>query len=153
MEILNSLHGILRWAVLLFALICIVKSFQGMMAKTVYTKTDNLMSVIFVSVCDVQLILGIILYVFGAWGIKNIQNQGMAVVMKDSYSRFFAIEHIAMMLIALVIIHIGRAKSKKAFTDLAKHKKVFWFYLIGLMIMLASIPWPFKKGFEALGWF
>jgi hypothetical protein len=52
----------------------------------------------------------------------------------------------------LVLIHIGRAKSKRATTDLGKHKSAFWYYLIGLIIILAAIPWPFRKGFEAIGW-
>jgi stress-induced morphogen len=29
-------------------------------------------------------------------------------------------------------------------SDLAKHKKMFWFNCIALIIMLASIPWPFR---------
>jgi hypothetical protein len=57
-----------------------------------------------------------------------------------------------MMLIAIIIIHIGRSKSKKANSDLGKHKAAFWYYLIGLILILASIPWPFRKGFEAMGW-
>jgi hypothetical protein len=72
--------------------------------------------------------------------------------MKNSYARFFAVEHISMMLIAIILIHIGRSKTKKAISDISKHKTSFWFYFIALILILASIPWPFRKGFEALGW-
>ena len=102
---------------------------------------------------DIQLIIGLVLYVFGPWGFKNIQNMGMGEVMKNPYTRFFAMEHLVGMLIAIVVFHVGRSKSKKAIDDASKHKKAFIFYLIGLLIILASIPWPFKAGFEGIGWF
>jgi hypothetical protein len=102
---------------------------------------------------DIQLIIGLVLYIFGPMGLKNIQNMGMGEVMKNSYTRFFAMEHLIGMLIAIVVFHIGRSKSKKATDDASKHKKEFIFYLIGLLIILASIPWPFKAGFEGIGWF
>ena len=71
----------------------------------------------------------------------------------NPYSRFFAMEHLVGMLIAIVIFHVGRSKSKKAIDDASKHKNAFVYYLIGLLIILASIPWPFKAGFEGIGWF
>ncbi len=108
--------------------------------------------ILFTSMIDIQLILGLILYVTSGLGYKNIQANGMGFVMKDGFARFFAVEHISMMILALVLIHIGRAKSKRATTDLGKHKSAFWYYLIGLIIILAAIPWPFRKGFEAIGW-
>jgi putative Ca2+/H+ antiporter (TMEM165/GDT1 family) len=61
--------------------------------------------------------------------------------MKDSGIRFYAVEHFSMMFIAVVLVHIGRAKSKKAKTDLAKFKTATIFYLLALVIILAAIPW------------
>jgi uncharacterized membrane protein YbjE (DUF340 family) len=59
-------------------------------------------------------------------------------------------EHILMMLIAAVVLTIGRKKAEKS-EDLAKRNKtiVLW-YSIGLIIILAAIPWPFRFG---NGWF
>ena len=96
--------------------------------------------------------MGLVLYLAGPMGYKNIQLFGMGEVMKNPVARFFAVEHITMMLIAIVLIHIGRARSKKALTDLAKHKAAFWFYLIALLLILAGIPWPFRHGFETFPW-
>lgn len=152
MAYLNDVHSILRWVVLLNAIVAIGAAYSGMSQRKPFEKKDNLFGLIFTSVVDLQLLLGLGLYFSSGLGLKNIQNNGMAYVMKDSFARFFAVEHITMMLIAVVVIHIGRAKSKKADTDTGKHKAAFWYYLIGLLIMLASIPWPFRKGFEAMGW-
>lgn len=152
MQYLNDVHSILRWLVLLFAIIAIAKAFTGMQGQQPYGKSDRMAGMLFTSVVDVQLLLGLLLYFTSGLGIKNIQANGMGYVMKDGFARFFAVEHITMMLLAVIIIHIGSAKSKKAPNDHAKHKLSFWYYLIGLLIILASIPWPFRKGFEAMGW-
>lgn len=152
MEIILKLHSILRWLVLLFAVYAILKALMGMMDNKPFSKSDNTAGILFTSVIDIQLLLGLILYFTSGLGLKNIKSNGMSFIMKDGFARFFGVEHITMMLIAVVIIHIGRAKSTKNIEAIAKHKKAFWYYLIGLIIILASIPWPFRKGFEAMGW-
>ena len=152
MAYIHQIHSILRWLVLLTALYSSVKALMGMLHRSSFTKSDNSAGMYFTGVMDFQLIIGLVLYFTSGLGLKNIQANGMGFVMKDAYARFFAVEHITMMILAIVIVHIGRAKSKKAATDLAKHKTAFWFYLIGLIIILAAIPWPFRKGFEAMGW-
>ena len=152
MEILLKLHSVLRWLVLILAVYAIVKAYIGFSQKTPFAKSDNSAGIMFTSMVDIQLLIGLIVYFTSGLGFKNIQANGMGYVMKDSFARFFAVEHVSMMLIAIVLIHIGRSKSKKATDDVSKHKKAFWFYLIGLLIILASIPWPFRKGFEAMGW-
>ncbi len=50
------------------------------------------------------------------------------------------------MLIAIVLITIGRSAAKKNIPDAAKFKRSFWFYLIALLIILATVPWPFRAG-------
>ena len=152
MEFIKHLHSGLRWIVLILALLAIVKAFMGMQKKSTFTNSDNKIGLMLISFIDIQLIIGLVLYVFGPLGFKNIQNMGREV-MKNPYTRFFAMEHLVGMLIAIVVFHVGRSKSKKAIDDASKHKKAFIFYLIGLLIILASIPWPFKAGFEGIGWF
>ena len=78
---------------------------------------------------------------------------GMGAVMKDPGTRFFAVEHIAGMLIAIILIHIGKAQGRKAIGDRAKHRRTMIFYLLALLIILVSIPWPFRSIGAASGWF
>lgn len=153
MELLKHLHSGLRWLVLLFAVLAVLKALMGLMSKSKYSVLDNKLSLYLVSVCDFQLLIGLVLYFLGPLGYKNIQNMGMGEVMRNSYSRFFAIEHIIGMLIAIFLFHVGRVKTKKVMSDVAKHKATFIYVLIGLIIILATIPWPFKAGFEGIGWF
>jgi len=41
----------------------------------------------------------------------------------------------------LVLIHIGRSRSKKASLTWKKHRAATIFYGIGLILILAGIPW------------
>lgn len=151
MEHIHTLHSVLRWLVLAEGLAVILFSLSGMLSKRPFGKVDSIAATVFTSLVDLQLLLGLVLYFTSAKGFKSFQLNG-GEVMKDAYLRFFAVEHIVAMLLAIILIHIGKAKSKKASTDYAKHKISFIYYLIGIILILASIPWPFRKGFEAMGW-
>ena len=153
MDMIQHLHSILRWALLIVLLYSVFVSYHGMMKKQPFTTTQDKAGLWLTILADVQLLLGFLLYFLGGLGLKNIRQMGMGEVMKNSYFRFFAMEHLLMMLVAIVLLHIGRAKSKKAAGDAAKHKNAFWFYVIALVLILSSIPWPFRPGFEMRGWF
>jgi hypothetical protein len=74
-----------------------------------------------------------------------VKMYGMADVMKNSVQRFWVVEHIAGMLIAVVLITITSSISKKpSDNDAAKHKKLMWFYIAALVVIIASVPWPFR---------
>lgn len=89
-------------------------------------------------------LLGLYLWFAGPWGLMNIRNLGFDAVMKDPYGRYYAVEHTTGMLIAIILITIGRGAARKNIPDAAKHKRTFWFFLIALVIILATVPWPFR---------
>jgi hypothetical protein len=70
----------------------------------------------------------------------------MGVVMKDSASRFWAVEHLTGMIIGIVLITLGKTVARKNFTDTLKHKRSAILYTLALVIILLSIPWPFRVG-------
>lgn len=149
---LLHLHSIGRWFVLLLLLIAI---FNSMVAGSrPWIRSDARTGTILVIFTDVMLLVGIALWYFGPRGYKMLDIEGgMGAVMKDSYTRFFAVEHIVGMLIAIILIHIGKAQARRAISDRAKHKRTMIFYLIALIIILAMIPWPFRSVGVASGWF
>lgn len=71
----------------------------------------------------------------------------MSVTMGDPLRRFFTVEHIFGMLIAIVIATIGNKKIKSAKEDNKKFKRMLTYFIISLIIIFASIPWPFLKNF------
>lgn len=143
---LLHLHNIMRWVVIIFMLLTLIKSAGGLNGLKAFTAGDKKTAMFMMISVDVQLLLGLALYFMGPWGIKNIQNQGMGNIMKDSVGRFFAVEHTLGMLIGLVLIHIAYASVKKNIPDAAKFKKLFLFTLIAAVAILISIPWPFRAG-------
>ena len=84
---------------------------------------------------------------------RKLGEGGMGEVMKDPNSRFFVVEHFAGMLVAIILIHIGKAQAKKRIGDKAKHRRTLIFYLLALLIILASIPWPFRQVGAGSQWF
>lgn len=60
--------------------------------------------------CDIQLLLGLILYYTNSWfdRLKDLGNN-----MKDANNRFFTMEHGLLMIIALILVHVGRVSVKK----------------------------------------
>lgn len=137
---LLHLHNLLRWAVLLGGLYAITKSVLGIIHKRDYTKSQNISHAIFVGFCHLQLLVGLILY-FVSPVVSAALEQGMGVAMKDPGLRFVAVEHIGTMVIAIVLIQVGRSISKKATDSMAKHRKSLVFFSIGFILILSRIPW------------
>lgn len=137
------MHSVGRWIILLLLIFAILNSLIA--GNRPYIRTDNRLGLILTIVADLMLLLGIYLWFVGGRGYNLIEENGMSAVMKNPTWRFFAIEHLAGMLIAIVLIHIGKAQGKKAIGDKAKHRRTMIFYLVALLIILASIPWPFRE--------
>ncbi len=137
---LLHLHNFLRWVILFFLLLALVQAF----GKKAGLKKTSLWLLI---ASHVTLLIGLFQYFTGAFGYKLIQANGFAAVMKDSALRFWAVEHITGMIIAIVLITIARGKAKTGGYNAAS-----WLYLVALLIILAVVPWPFRDGI-ARPWF
>jgi hypothetical protein len=152
---LLHLHSIGRWIVLLLLVIAIFNSLVA--GKRPWIRTDARTGTLLVIFTDLMLVVGLVLWYFTpkTIGYKAIEASGMGAVMKDSFARFFAIEHAVGMLIAIILIHIGKVQARKPISDKAKHRRTVIFYLIALIIILAMIPWPFRQvGLQGgSGWF
>lgn len=133
-------HNLFRWLVLLAILAAIIMAFTGWMNKRKWQKNDNLVGLLLMIFMDIQLLVGLILYAFVSPMTKAAFND-FGAAMKNPDLRFYAVEHILMMIIALVLVHIGRSKSKKALEPWKKHRVAAVYYTISLIVILAAIPW------------
>jgi hypothetical protein len=137
------LHNTLRWVLLLSMAITLFKYLFGWLGNQPWKNLDNILGIVFTSLMDVQLLIGLALYFFLS-PLTRLAFSDFGAAMKDANLRFFAIEHLSMMLIAVVLVHIGRAKSKKARADIAKFRIASIFYLAALVLILAAIPWNYR---------
>ena len=62
--------------------------------------------------------------------------------MKDPVARFWAVEHITSMLVAVILVHVGRVLGRKATSPDSKRMKLFVCFGIATVLMILSIPWP-----------
>ncbi|MCY7349278.1 MAG: hypothetical protein LH606_01240 [Cytophagaceae bacterium] len=137
--VVRTLHSYLRWAVLILALIVIVRALIGYAQKKDFTAGDARNGLFFMISADTQLLLGLLLYFWlSPVGVKAFST-GQA--MKVPELRYFAVEHIAVMLIAWVLIHVGYSRVKKLSSQVAKHKTALIFYGIALILILSRVPW------------
>jgi hypothetical protein len=142
---LLPIHNLLRWVILFLLVIAIINAISGMNSNKIFTKRDKTIGLVLMTSAHITLLIGLIQWFLSPWGWNLIKENGFGVVMKNSAYRFWAVEHITGMLIAIALITIGRRVGKKNYTDRVKHKKTFWFYFIALIIILISIPWPFRE--------
>jgi hypothetical protein len=146
MYFLLLLHSILRWVILVLLVFAIVKSYSGMTAGRSFAEGDRKAGLFLMIAAHTTLLLGLVLWFFGQFGLSFALDNGMGVVMKNSVMRYWVVEHFVGMLIAIVLITIGRGLAKKSIPDAVKFKRAFWLFLVALIIILATVPWPFRAG-------
>lgn len=142
LDILKYAHSGLRWVVLILMILAIVNS----LISRNYEKKHKMINLFAMISLHTQLLIGLGLY-FISPRVKFFDGW-----MKEAAYRFYGMEHLLGMIVAIVLVTIGRKMAEKQATDIDKHKKIRTFYTIALVIIIASIPWPFRT---ALGgaWF
>jgi len=142
-SILTHAHSGLRWVAIILLLLAIINAFTS---KT-FEKKHKMINLFTMITLHTQLIIGLVQYFITSGKVKFFDGW-----MKEAAFRFYGMEHLMGMLIAIVLITVGYSKSKRGKTDSEKFKPIKLFYLIGFILIIASIPWPFRT---ALGgsWF
>ncbi|MBS1683413.1 MAG: hypothetical protein JSS76_01575 [Bacteroidetes bacterium] len=135
-------HSIWRWFVLVALMAAIFRGFKGWLRHEPFTKADDTLRHMTATAVHIQLILGLVVYSFSPLIRYFWSNYHEAVHERDI--RFFGMEHSLMMLIAVIIVTIGSMLAKRRTIDRNKFKVMAIFYSIGLLVILANIPWPFS---------
>lgn len=146
MQLVLVLHNLLRWAVLLFGIWTLLNALTGVLGKRNYSPGDNRTNLFFMISCDIQLLLGLTLYFTNPW-FESLKDNAK-LVMHNPAQRFFSVEHAAMMIIAWLLVHVGRVAVKKATIDTIKHKRSLLLFGLAILVILAAIPWPFREAIE-----
>lgn len=139
MNILLHAHSGLRYVVLALLIAAVFTAYSKWQSND---RGDSKLYLFAMIATHTQLLIGLILYVMSPK--VNFDLLGEKVF------RYFSIEHVFMMIIAIILITVGRVRSKKL-SGAEKHRTVLFFYVLGLVIMLVAIPWPFRN--LGSGWF
>jgi len=135
-----ALHNAVRWLVLIAGLWAVVRTWRGFLQGSTWTSSDDKATRFFVIALDVQLLVGLLLY-FAFSPLVRQAMGNMAAAMRDAPVRYFVVEHVVIMLVAIVLAHIGSARVKRASTDAAKFRTAAIFYGIAFAGVAGFVPW------------
>jgi hypothetical protein len=132
-------HSWLRWVVLLLAVWAIYRNFEGFSSGRKWTNTDKKFNTFFIGSMHLQLVIGLILYSGVSPMMVGIFSD-MKATMGNREMRFWGVEHITGMIIAVLIAQIGSIKAKKQASDAGKFRTAFFWFLAAILLVLVMIP-------------
>ncbi len=135
------LHSLLRWVILLLLIVGLIQAF----GKKESIKSTSLWLMI---AAHTMLLIGLYQWVAGRYGIMKGLPETVPSLMKDSFYRFYWVEHPLLMLVAIILITLARGKAKTL-----NYKNTGWLLLIALIFILVAVPWPFREAGAGRGWF
>jgi hypothetical protein len=135
-----GLHSTLRWVVIATGVAAAAVAWAARLGTRSWTDTTLAMGRTFAVTMDLQLVVGLILYLAlsptVASGLSNISG-----AMGDAQHRFWMLEHPAAMVAALVLAHVGVAKARRARPSDGPGPAA-WYFTIAIVLVLAVLPWP-----------
>lgn len=135
-DFLLYLHNLLRWIILIVGIVAVGMAIRGAFARTRWTGQDNALGRVFTISVDLQLLIGLLLYfVFSPITTDALRHFGEA--MQNDRTRFFLVEHLPAMIVAIALVHIGAARARRV--DSPRPAAIF--YGIALIVMVLAIPW------------
>jgi glucose uptake protein GlcU len=136
-------HSGLRWIALVLLIAAVITATSKWQGRSGYTDGNRKLYLFTLIAVHTQLLIGLLLFF--------ISPKVDFSMMSDKLYRFYTAEHTVGMLVAIVLVTIGYSKSKRADDATTKQRLIGIFYGIGLLLILASIPWPFR--IPGAGWF
>lgn len=129
-SLLLIVHSWVRWAVVAAGIVAVARG----------GSSDQSAGKWYTVLLDVQLLIGLLLY-FGFSPITGAALENFGAAMRVPQLRYFAVEHVFGMLVAIALAHVGRARVRKAAPE-RRARTAAIFYGLSLVALLASIPWP-----------
>ncbi len=132
---IQKFHSGWAYLALILLFVAVINSLIGHLSKKEFTARDKKIALMALIATHIQLLVGLILYFVSPLGKASLGN------MKDAALRLTSVEHPLINIIAIVLITVGWSKHKKGLTSEAKFKPLSFFYAVGLILILARIPW------------
>ncbi|MVN92229.1 cytochrome B [Mucilaginibacter aquatilis] len=144
-QIIKYLHSGLRFVVLILIVLAILQALAGWLGNKTYSQGNRKLNMFAMISAHTQFLFGLILYFVSPF-VQFGSN-----TMKEATTRYWTVEHIAMMLFAIVLITIGHSKSKKATLPQLKHRAIAIFYILAVLIIIVAIVQSKRPFFSITG--
>jgi len=129
-EILVKAHSGWRYLVIILLLVAFINALMGYAGKKPYTEGNRKLNVFALISTHIQLLLGLVIYVMYGW--YKVDSSIPAF-------RYWKMEHISMMILAVILVTVGNSRSKKAVGAAMKHRAIFVFFGFALLLITAAI--------------
>ena len=134
-----TIHSWLRWAALLLGAAATFNAFRHR-ADTADPPRGRRWDTFFMLALDLQVLFGVLLY-FGLSPFTREAMNNIGAVLRDPALRFWAVTHVAMMVVALVAVRAGRVFAMVERTSRGRRGRYICF-AIAVLAMVAGVPWP-----------
>lgn len=138
---LLHLHHTLAYVILILLLVNIFRHVANLHKP--FMPSDRKLGLFLMIAAHITLLIGLYQCIAGPFGW--IHKPADTDIMKNGFWRFYLIEHPVGMIVAIALITIGKGIAKKDISDYNKHKRSAWLFSVALIIILATIPWPFRE--------
>lgn len=149
MNFVLILHNLTRWVVVILAIYALVRIYKGLFGKNEFAASDRKALSWFSISMDIQLLFGLALYIGNGWWS---QFQNMAVAMSQPVLRFFAVEHLTLMLVAVLMAHLAVVFTKRAQNSVSKFRRGALYLTLAVLALVFAVPWPWLTQYGPRPW-
>ena len=132
-DIILQIHSYDRYFVLFALVAVLVRSVPGWLTNRPFTNFDDKLSLYLVIFTHIQFVVGIILY------FMSDLVQFNSDTMKNAGIRYWTVEHVFGMVIAVALITAARSTSKRMTVDMDKYRRLAIFNAIALIIIVGVL--------------
>lgn len=132
------LHSWIRWIAIVAGI--------GAVLGAIRSRGDNdrpaeWWGLLFMTSLDLQLLLGLLLYFVVSPNMQMVRAH-FSEAMQIPQLRFWAVEHVTAMIVAIFLAHLGRVLARKAADPVARRTRRLACFGLSLILVLAATPWP-----------
>lgn len=133
------LHSWNRWLILIAGLIVIFMSLNYFYSENKNYSPIRKIALVYISSLHLQFLVGIILYFFLS-PVTQAAFNDFGAAMKSPGLRFWAVEHTAISVIAIILAQLGFSISKRKLVESKKVRTLFIWTFISLLLIIIVIP-------------
>jgi hypothetical protein len=132
-------HSWLRWLALIMGVAATLALMTSKRADAGSRPARLVVS--FMGALDLQMLLGLVLYfVLSPLTTELMPRLGEA--MRDPQLRFWAVDHISVMFVAVIVVHVGRVLARKAQTPDSERLRLLTCVAFATFLIILGTPWP-----------
>jgi hypothetical protein len=138
--IVLAAHNAIRWLVIAAGAWAVLVTWRGWLRRASWTARETRATRLFVGALDLQLVVGVVLYAVLS-PLTRSAFRDMGAAMRDAPVRYFVVEHLVIMLLAIAAAHVGAARVQRAASDAARYQHSALWFGVALAAVVGFVPW------------